>query len=64
MTGKFYFLGGALAGGALAAYAYLLRHAARREARREHQEDVRTWEGEGGKAAPMTARAVQAGGRA
>ena len=60
MANKLYILALALTGCAAAASAYLVRNRSRRQAVQEHKEDLRTWEGEGGKPAPATMRAAQA----
>jgi hypothetical protein len=60
MTNRLYVLALALTGCA-AASAYLARHRSRRQAVQEHKDDLRTWEGEGGKPAPVAAHPLRAG---
>lgn len=57
MINRLYFL--ALTG-AVAAYAYGIRHYSRLQEAQKNKDDLRTWEGEGGKPALPAARSVQA----
>ncbi len=57
---KLFIVGAALAGCTLAVSAMIIRRSSRREALLQHKEDLRTWEGEGGKAAPSAPHPVPA----
>ena len=60
MRNKLYVLAAALTGCAVAVSAVFIRQRSRREALLQHKEDLRTWDGEGGKPAPNDARPVPA----
>jgi hypothetical protein len=60
MSNKLYVLAAALTGCAVAASAVFIRQRSRREALLQHKEDLRTWESEGGKPAPVAARPAPA----
>ena len=51
---KFFSL--ALIGCVAATYTYVIRQHSRRQEAQQHKDDLRTWEGEGGNAAPSVAR--------
>ena len=51
MANKFIILALALTGGMAAVSAYAVRRNAQRREAKLHEEDLRTWEGEGGKPA-------------
>jgi hypothetical protein len=61
MVNKLYMLALALTGCTAAVSAYAVRHHSRREEAKQHKDDLRTWEGEGGKAALPAAGAAPAG---
>ena len=60
MRNKFYVLAAVLTGCVVAASAVFVRQRSRREVLLQHKEDLRTWEGEGGKPAPNAARPAPA----
>jgi hypothetical protein len=60
MVNKLFILGAALAGCTLAISALVIRQRSRHDALLQHKEDLRTWEGEGGKPAPVATRSPQA----
>ena len=51
MVNKLYILALALTGCGAAASAYAVRHYSRRQQAQQHEDDLHTWEGEGGKPA-------------
>ena len=59
MGNKLYVLALALTGCAVAASAFFVRHLSRRQDAQQNKDDLRTWEGEGGKPAPAAAHAAQ-----
>ena len=61
MPAKSYFMALTLTGFAVAASAFLLRHASHSKQAQQHKEDLSTWEGEGGKPALPGAAPVHAG---
>ena len=60
MANKIPMLALALTGCAVAASAYGMRHYSRRQEAQRHKDDLRTWEGEGGKRMSSKVRPVQA----
>jgi hypothetical protein len=60
MSNKLYVLAAALTGCAAAASTVFIRQRSRRKALLQHKGDLRTWEGEGGKPAPVATRSPQA----
>lgn len=61
MVNKLYVLTLALTGCAAAVSAYVIRHQFRRQEAKQHKDDLRTWEGEGGKPASAAVSSAQAG---
>lgn len=59
MVNRLYVVALALTGFAVAASAYVIRHRSRRQEAQQHKDDLRTWEGEGGKPASSAARRAQ-----
>jgi hypothetical protein len=60
MTNRVYVLAAALTSCALAGSAYVIRRNSRREKAREHKDELRNWESEGGKPALPAVRTAQA----